>query len=162
MSAARSAEEQANPYLVLLAVASGLFMVVIDVTILNIALPSISRDMGASMAQVEWSVIAYTLTLTGLVPIFGRISDILGRKKLFLSGVSIFALASLFCAYSQSMEGLILGRIFQGVGGSMITSNTLAIITDTFPEGKRGLAMGLQAILVSGGAAIGRGEDICP
>ncbi len=155
MSATSSAEEQSNPYLVLLAVASGLFMVVIDVTILNIALPSISRDMGASMAQVEWSVIAYTLTLTGLVPIFGRISDILGRKKLFLSGVSIFALASLFCAYSESMEGLILGRVFQGVGGSMITSNTLAIITDTFPEGKRGLAMGLQAILVSGGAAIG-------
>ena len=148
-------EEFSNPYLVLLAVASGLFMVVIDVTILNIALPSISRDMGASMAQVEWSIISYTLTLTGAVPVFGRISDILGRKRLFLSGVSIFALASLFCAYSGSMNSLILGRILQGIGGSMITSNTLAIITDTFPEGKRGLAMGLQAILVSGGAAIG-------
>lgn len=148
-------EQGSNPYLVLLAVASGLFMVVIDVTILNIALPSISRDMGASMAEVEWSVIAYTLTLTGLVPIFGRISDIIGRKKLFLSGVSIFALASLFCAESSAMEGLILGRVLQALGGAMITSNTLAIIADTFPEGKRGLAMGLQAILVSGGAAIG-------
>ncbi len=147
--------ENSNPYLVLLAVASGLFMVVIDVTILNIALPSISRDMQATMAQVEWAIIAYTLTLTGLVPIFGRISDIIGRKKLFLSGVSVFALASLFCAYSVSMEGLILGRVLQALGGAMITSNTLAIIADTFPEGKRGLAMGLQAILVSGGAAIG-------
>lgn len=150
-----NSEKESNPYLVLLAVASGLFMVVVDVTILNIALPSISRDMNASMAEVEWAIIAYTLTLTGLVPIFGRVSDIIGRKKLFISGVSIFALASLYCAKSSSMEGLIFGRVLQGLGGSMITSNTLAIITDTFPEGKRGLAMGLQAILVSGGAALG-------
>ncbi len=144
-----------NPWLVLFSVALGLFMVVIDISILNIALPTIAGEMHASLAEVEWTLIAYTLALTGLVPFFGRISDVLGRKRLFIIGVLIFAAASLLAAFSQSILWLIGARLVQAFGGALITSNVLAIITDTFPAGKRGVAMGVQAILVSGGAAIG-------
>lgn len=144
-----------DPWLVLVSVALGLFMVVVDVSILNIALPTIAGEMRASLAEVEWTLIAYTLALTGLVPIFGRVSDVLGRKRLFIVGMLIFAGASLLAAFSQFILWLIGARLLQAFGGALITSNTLAIITDTFPEGKRGWAMGVQAILISGGAAIG-------
>jgi len=130
-------------------------MVVIDVSILNIALPTLAEDMHASLAEVEWTLIAYSLLLTGLVPFFGRISDVLGRRRLFITGVLIFGGASLLAALAQSIIWLISARLIQAFGGALITSNTLAIITDTFPEGKRGTAMGIQAILISGGAAIG-------
>jgi EmrB/QacA subfamily drug resistance transporter len=152
---ARSSQNESNPWLVLFSVGLGLFMVVIDVSILNIALPTIAGDMHASLPEIEWTLIAYTLALTGLVPFFGRISDVLGRKKLFIIGVLIFGGASLLAAFAQFIGWLIAARLVQAFGGALITSNVLAIIVDTFPEGKRGTAMGIQAILVSGGAAIG-------
>ncbi len=144
-----------NPWLVLLSVALGLLMVVVDISILNVALPSIATTMNASLAEIEWTLIAYTLALTGLVPFFGRISDVFGRKRLFIAGELIFAGASLLAAQSPFMLWLIGARVVQALGGALITSNTLAIITDTFPAGKRGTAMGAQAIIMSGGAAIG-------
>ena len=144
-----------NPWLVLLSVALGLLMVVVDISILNIALPSIATSMHASLAEIEWTLIAYTLALTGLVPFFGRISDVFGRKRLFIIGEIIFAGASFLAAQSPFMLWLIGARVLQALGGALISSNTLAIITDTFPAGKRGAAMGVQAILMSGGAAIG-------
>ncbi len=144
-----------NPWLVLLSVALGLLMVIVDISILNIALPSIATSMNASLAEIEWTLIAYTLALTGLVPFFGRISDVFGRKRLFIVGEIIFAAASLLAAQSPFMLWLIGARVLQALGGALISSNTLAIITDTFPAGKRGAAMGVQAILISGGAAIG-------
>ncbi len=144
-----------HPWLVLLSVALGLFMVVIDISILNIALPTIAGAFHASLAEVEWTLIAYTLALTGLVPFFGRISDVLGRKRLFIIGIVIFASASLLASFSQVVLWLIGARLIQAVGGALITANTLAIITDTFPAGQRGTAMGLQSILISGGAAVG-------
>lgn len=150
-----SESKGSNPWLVLGSVSLGLFMVVVDISILNIALPTIAADMKADLSEVEWTLIAYTLALTGLVPIFGRISDVIGRKRLFLTGIIIFALGSLVAASSVNLGMLIGARLIQALGGGLITSNTLAIITDTFPAGKRGAAMGIQAILVSGGAALG-------
>src|SRR5665811_1970699 len=144
-----------NPWLVLFSVGLGLFMVVIDVSILNIALPQIADSLDATMASIQWTLIGYTLFMTALAPLFGRISDVMGRKRLFITGVSIFALGSLTAALSPTIFWLIGARLVQAVGGALITTNVLAIITDTFPEGKRGAAMGAQAILVSGGAAIG-------
>src|SRR5680860_1350674 len=144
-----------NPWLVLLSVALGLFMVVVDMSILNIALPQIAGSLHAGMGSIQWTLIAYTLLMTALVPLFGRVSDVMGRKRLFVAGMAVFALGSLLAALSPSIHWLIGARLVQAVGGALITTNTLAIITDTFPEGKRGVAMGAQAILISGGAAIG-------
>lgn len=144
-----------NPWLVLISVALGLFMVVVDITIVNIALPTIAGEFNASLAEVEWTLIAYTLALTGMVPFFGRISDVLGRKRLFIAGLVIFGGASLLASFSHTVSWLIGARILQALGGALISANTLAIITDTFPAGQRGTAMGIQAILISGGAAVG-------
>lgn len=148
-------EQEAYPWLVLISVGLGLFMVVIDVTILNVALPTLAGDLNASLAEVEWTLIAYSLALTGLVPVFGRTSDILGRKRLFIMGVLTFAATSFLAGMAPSILWLIAARLLQAIGGALITSNVLAIITDTFPPGKRGMAMGAQAILISGGAAVG-------
>ncbi len=147
--------EQRNPWMILFSVALGLFMVVIDVSILSIAMPTLSRTMNASLEEIQWALIAYSVALTGLVPFFGRISDVLGRKRLFLTGLLIFSTASLLAALSPSILWLIGARLLQAVGGALITSNTLAIITDTFPAGRRGVAMGIQGIIISGGAALG-------
>jgi EmrB/QacA subfamily drug resistance transporter len=147
--------EQDNPWMILFSVALGLFMVVIDVSILSIAMPTLSRTMNASLEEIEWALIAYSVALTGLVPFFGRISDVLGRKRLFLTGLLIFSVASLLAALSPSILWLIGARLLQAVGGALITSNSLAIITDTFPAGRRGVAMGVQGIVISGGAALG-------
>lgn len=144
-----------NPWLILFSVALGLFMVVIDISILNIALPTIAGKLNASLSEVEWTLIIYTLALTGLVPFFGRISDVIGRKKLFIIGVALFSASSLLASFSLNILWLIGTRLFQAFGGALITSNVLAIITDTFPAGKRGTAMGIQSILISGGASLG-------
>lgn len=144
-----------NPWVVLVSVGLGLIMVVIDISILNIALPTLTQVFHASINSIEWTLIAYTLALTGMVPFFGRVSDVIGRKRLFIAGVLIFDLGSLLASMAPAIGWLIAARLVQAVGGALITTNTLAIITDTFPAGKRGLAMGVQAILVSGGAAIG-------
>lgn len=144
-----------NPWVILFTVSLGLFMSVADISILNIALPSIADEMNASIDTIQWTVIAYTLTLTALVPLFGRISDILGRKRLFIAGVSVLSLGSLMAGLSGSVGMLVFSRVIQAVGGALISTNTLAIVTDTFPAGKRGLAMGIQGIIISGGAALG-------
>lgn len=144
-----------NPWMVLFAVSIGMFMVVVDLTILNVALPTIISELETSHATLQWTLIAYTLSLTVLVPIFGRISDVLGRKRLFVIGILVFIAGSIFAGSAQSILWLIGARIMQAFGGALITSNVLAIIADIFPEGKRGAAMGVQAVLVSGGAAVG-------
>jgi len=144
-----------NPWAILVTVSLGLFMTVIDMTILSVALPTLVRDLGASTGEVEWTLIVYTLAMAALVPMFGRISDVFGRKRLFIAGLLIFAVSSLLCAQSPSVMWLIAARLVQALGGAMISSNSLAIISDTFPAGKRGLAMGIQSIVISGGAALG-------
>lgn len=150
-----AAPHTVNPWLVLVTVASGLFLVIIDQTILNLALPNLAQSLDASLSELEWTIIAYTITLTVLVPVFGRISDVLGRKRLFIAGVILFTAASLAAGLSPTILWLIIFRIVQGCGGALITANVLAIITDVFPPGKRGAAMGIQAIIISAGGAFG-------
>jgi len=142
-------------FFLLLSIGLGLFIVVIDSTILNIALPSISQDFQSTFSTIQWTIIAYSLCLTALVPIFGRVGDIYGRKKLYLFGQVFFLLGSLLAGMSTDIVTIIGARVLQSLGGAMITSNTLAIIADSFEKEKRGMVMGLQAILISGGAAIG-------
>lgn len=150
-----SRSEKINPWLILFIVSLGLFMAVIDMTILNIALPTIADDLNATMASIQWTFIAYTLAMTGLVPFFGRISDVIGRKRLFVTGLLVFTLGSLLAGLSTNVGWLIAARVIQAFGGALITTNALAIIADIFPPGRRGIAMGVQTIIVSGGGAIG-------
>jgi|GEM_PF-101794 len=128
------------------------FMNLIDVTIVNVALPSMRDNLGASDAQIEWVVAAYVLAFAlGLLP-FGRLGDIVGRSRMFLIGVAAFTLASALCGMAPSIEMLIGARVLQGLGGAMMTPQVLAIATVTFPPHERGQAFslfGLSAGLAS-------------
>lgn len=137
------------------AVSLGQFMVVMDITVLDIALPAMTRALHASMASLEWAQLGYQVTLIGLVPVFGRLSDMFGRRRLYVAGLLLFASASGAAAACSTVPTLVSARVVQGAGGALVTSNTLAILSDLFPSDKRGLAMGLQSIMVSGGAAVG-------
>ncbi|AGT10970.1 MFS transporter [Paracoccus aminophilus] len=130
-----------------------LFMNLIDVTIVNVALPSMRDNLGASDTQIEWVVAAYVLAFAlGLLP-FGRLGDIVGRTRMFLLGVTGFTLASALCGLSGSIEMLIFARVLQGIGGAMMTPQVLAIATVTFPPHERGKAFSLFG-LASGLAAV--------
>jgi EmrB/QacA subfamily drug resistance transporter len=128
------------------------FMNLIDVTIVNVALPAMREGLGATDSQIEWVVAAYILAFAlGLLP-FGRLGDILGRTRMFLWGVGAFTAASALCGLSPNIEMLILARIIQGLGGAMMTPQVLAIATVTFPPNERGQAFslfGLSAGLAS-------------
>lgn len=119
------------------------FMNLIDVTIVNVALPSMRENLGATDSQIEWVVAAYVLAFAlGLLP-FGRLGDILGRKLVFLWGVSAFTAASALCGMAGSVEMLIAARVLQGLAGAMMTPQVLAIATVTFPPNERGQAFSL-------------------
>ncbi|KKB07415.1 DHA2 family efflux MFS transporter permease subunit [Devosia chinhatensis] len=128
------------------------FMNLIDVTIVNVALPSMRENLGATDSQIEWVVAAYVLAFAlGLLP-FGRLGDILGRTRMFLWGVGAFTAASALCGLAPNIEMLIAARILQGIGGAMMTPQVLAIATVTFPPNERGQAFslfGLSAGLAS-------------
>lgn len=119
------------------------FMNLIDVTIVNVALPSMRDNLGASDSQIEWVVAAYVLAFAlGLLP-FGRLGDILGRTRMFLWGVGAFTIASALCGLAGNIEMLIAARVLQGLGGAMMTPQVLAIATVTFPPHERGQAFSL-------------------
>ncbi|MEV8525078.1 MFS transporter [Streptomyces sp. NPDC052000] len=140
----------------LLVIASCQLMVVLDVTIVNIALPHIQRALDFSTTSLAWVVSAYTLTFGGLLLLGGRAGDILGRRRVFMFGVALFALASLLGGLSQSSGQLLAARALQGVGGAIASPTALALITTTFTEGlERNRAFGVFAAVSAGGGAIG-------
>ena len=127
--------------LVILLIAN--FMNLIDVTIVNVALPSMREGLGATDSQIEWVIAAYILAFAlGLLP-FGRLGDILGRTHLFLWGVAAFTAASALCGLAPNIEFLIIARVIQGLAGAMMTPQVLAIATVTFPPHERGQAFSL-------------------
>ncbi|MGN6489445.1 MAG: MFS transporter [Devosia sp.] len=129
------------------------FMNLIDVTIVNVALPSLQTDLGADASHIEWVIAAYVLAFAlGLLP-FGRLGDVVGRTRMFLIGVSLFTLASAFCGLAPSIEWLIAARVLQGLAGSMMTPQVLAIAQVTFPPEEKGQAFSLFG-LSSGLAAV--------
>lgn len=131
-------------------------MVVLDATIVNIALPSLGGDLGFSNANLPWVVNAYTLAFGGLLLLGGRIGDIFGRRKVFMVGVVLFGVASFVGGISQSQDVLLLSRVLQGVGAAAAAPNALALITTTFPAGKeRNRAMAVYAAMSGAGAAVG-------
>ena len=122
-----------------------LFMVMLDNTVVNVALPSIQRDLDVSISGLEWTVNAYTLTFAVLLVTGGRLGDIFGRRRGFLIGVAVFGSASLFIAFSQTAEWLVAGRAIQGVGAAFMMPATLSIISNAFPAHERGKAIGTWA-----------------
>lgn len=145
-----------NPWLVLVIVCLAQFMVVLDATIVNVALPSIQADLELSPENLQWIVNAYTLVFGGFLLLGGRAADLLGRKRLFVAGLTIFSIASLVNAMATSGEMLIIARGFQGLGGALVSPAALSIITTTFDEGPdRTKALSVWGGIAAGGAAFG-------
>ena len=145
-----------NPWVVLVLICFAQFMVVLDATVVNVALPSIQKDLGMTEANLQWVVNAYTLVFGGFLLLGGRAGDLLGRKRLFLGGVIVFTTASLLDGLSTSSGMLIGARALQGLGAAFISPAALAIISTTFKEGSdRAKALGVWAAIAIGGSAVG-------
>ena len=140
---------------ILAVLVTSLLVVVLDNTILNIALPTIQRDLGATQSQLVWAVDAYILVFAALLFTWGVLGDKYGRKKVLVTGLIVFVLASVACAFAPTPEALIGFRALMGVGGAAVLPVTLAIITVVFPPHERGKAIGLWAGAVGGAVALG-------
>jgi EmrB/QacA subfamily drug resistance transporter len=152
----RSDHSHFNPWLALLVVCFGQFMVVLDATIVNVALPAIQTDLHFSDSSLPWVVNAYTLLFGGFLLLGGRAADLLGRRSLFLAGVAVFSLASLANGLATSETMLIVGRAVQGLGGAMLSPAALSVITTSFDEGAaRTKALSIWAGVAAGGGAVG-------
>ncbi|XVQ12682.1 DHA2 family efflux MFS transporter permease subunit [Spirillospora sp. CA-255316] len=132
-----------NPWAILLTLSLGFFMTLLDLTIVNIAIPDIVNALGASLDQALWVVNAYVLVLAVLLITGGRLGDLLGKRNLFSTGVAVFTLASLACGIAQSPAQLIAARAAQGLGAALLMPQTMSIIIDTFPAQRRGTALGV-------------------
>ena len=132
-----------------------LFMIMLDNTVVNVALPSIQRDLDASISGLEWTINGYTLSFAVLLATGGRLGDIFGRRRMFLFGVVIFALSSATAGFAASSTDLVISRVVQGVGAALMMPATLSIITDAFPASERGKAMGMWAGVSALALAVG-------
>jgi EmrB/QacA subfamily drug resistance transporter len=149
---------QADPmrWKALAVVCAAFFMTILDVSIVNVALPSIGRSLHFSEANLQWVITAYAITYGGFLLLAGRLADLFGRRRVFVIGVVIFSLASLFCGLAWSEGVLIAFRAIQGFGAAVITPSALSIVMTTFEEGaERNKALGIWGALGGGGAAVG-------
>jgi len=139
----------------LAAVAFGLFMIMLDNTVVNVALPSIQRDLGVGLSELEWIVTGYALSFAALMLTGGKLADMMGRRRIFVLGIVIFTAASFLCGIASSSEVLIGARVLQGVGAALMNPATLSIISATFPPRERGTAIGIWAGVSALALAIG-------
>jgi EmrB/QacA subfamily drug resistance transporter len=143
-------------WLALYVLCLGSLMIVLDVTIVNVALPSIRRDLGFSEASLAWVVNAYLLTYGGCLLLGGRLGDIYGHRRLFLGGIGLFTAASLACGLADSQSVLVVARAVQGIGGAVASAVSLSLMMTLFTEtGERAKAMGVFGFVASGGGSIG-------
>ena len=150
------AEREDNRWVTLVLVCLAQFMVILDATIVNIALPTIQQDLEISQADLQWVINSYTLFFGGFLLLGGRAADIFGRKRIFIAGTILFSVASLLNGLAQNSEQLIAFRALQGLGGALVSPAALSIITTTFPEGpERTKALGVWSAIAAGGGAIG-------
>ncbi|MFV9511440.1 MFS transporter [Tepidibacillus sp. LV47] len=140
---------------VLATVSVGTFMSTLDSSIVNVALPTISSQLHSDISILQWVVTAYLLTISSLLPVFGRTADMFGRKKVYSLGFLIFILGSLLCGFADNIWFLVGSRVLQAVGASMLMSNSAAIITAIFPSNERGKALGLTGTVVALGSLTG-------
>src|SRR5437763_17221 len=143
-------------WLALYVLCAGVLMIVIDATIVNVALPSIQDDLGFSQSNLAWVVNAYLIAFGGLLLLAGRIGDLIGQRRIFLIGLAVFTAASALCAVAQSQGVLIAARFVQGVGGALTSAVILGMIVTMFPHpGDRAKAIGVYGFVASAGGSIG-------
>ena len=152
---ARIFDPETRKWWTLAAVAFGLFMIMLDNTVVNVALPAIQEDLGVGLSELEWIVTGYALTFAAFMLTGGKLADLLGRRLIFVVGLAIFTLSSLACGLADSGDVLIGARIVQGVGAAMMNPATLSIISATFPPEQRGAAIGIWAGVSALALAIG-------
>jgi EmrB/QacA subfamily drug resistance transporter len=143
-------------WVALVVLCAGMLMIILDQTIVNVALPTIQSDLGFSQSSLAWVINAYLIALGGLLLLAGRMGDLLGRKRVFLAGLALFTLASLLCGVSQT-EGMLIGaRFVQGVGAAMASAVILGMIVTMFPQPReQAMAIGIYSFVASAGASIG-------
>src|SRR5579862_3702733 len=145
-----------NRWLILVIACLAQFMVVLDATIVNVALPSIQHGLHFSASSLPWVINGYTLIFGGFLLLGGRAADLIGRKRLFAAGIALFSFASMLNGFAQSPTMLIVGRGLQGLGGAMLSPAALSILTTTFTEtGERTRALGIWSAIAAGGGAVG-------
>ena len=143
-------------WLALLVLCLGDLMIVLDVTIVGVALPSIREDLGFSEESLAWVVNAYLITFGGFLLLGGRFGDLFGHRRLFVIGIGIFTVASIMCGLAQSQEMLVIARAVQGVGGAVVSAVALSLMMMLFTEpAERAKAMGVFGFVASGGGSIG-------
>jgi EmrB/QacA subfamily drug resistance transporter len=143
-------------WIALLVLCLGFLMIILDSTIVNVALPTIQDDLDFSTTSLAWVVNAYLIAFGGLLLLAGRVGDLIGRKRVFLAGLTVFTIASLLCGVAQNQEMLIAARFVQGVGGAMTAAVILGMIVSMFPEpGDQARAIGVYSFVASAGASIG-------
>jgi MFS family permease len=155
---AMSAEmtDERRRWLALYVLCAGSLMIVIDATIVNVALPSIQEDLGFSQSNLAWVVNGYLIAFGGLLLLAGRMGDLIGQRRIFLIGLGIFTAASLLCAVAQTPEMLIGARFVQGVGGALASAVSLGMIVTMFPEPReQAKAIGVYGFVASAGGSIG-------
>jgi EmrB/QacA subfamily drug resistance transporter len=147
--------EEARKWWTLAAVAFGLFMIMLDNTVVNVALPAIAADLGVGLSELEWIVTGYALTFASLMLTGGKLADMLGRRLVFIVGLAIFTVSSLACGLAGSGDVLIAARVVQGAGAALMNPATLSIIAATFPPRQRGMAIGIWAGVSAMALAVG-------
>jgi EmrB/QacA subfamily drug resistance transporter len=147
--------EETRKWFTLAAVSFGLFMIMLDNTVVNVALPAIQSDLGAKLSGLQWVVTGYALTFAALMLIGGKVADAFGRRRIFVIGIAVFTLASLWCGLAESTGTLIAARVVQGAGAALMNPATLSIIAATFPPRQRGTAIGIWAGVSALALAIG-------
>ncbi|MFK3985701.1 MFS transporter [Micromonospora sp. NPDC050397] len=143
-------------WVALFVLCAGFLMIILDQTIVNVALPSMQEDLGFSQSSLAWVVNAYLIAFGGLLLLAGRLGDLIGRKRVFMAGLTLFILASLWCGLANSQEMLIIARFVQGAGGAISSAVILGMIVTLFPEPhEQGRAIGIYSFVGAGGASTG-------
>ncbi len=142
-------------WLVLFSITTGTFMANVDTTAVTVALPTMGREFGVGLDAMQWVLTAYLLTITAILPLFGRLADMLGRKPILTIGLGLFAASSAVCALAPSFPVLIAFRALQGIGASMFMATVMATAVTSFPPGQRGRVLGMVSSIVAAGTLLG-------
>jgi len=150
------ADEDRARWIALIVLCVGMLMIVLDTTVVNVALPSIQTDLGFTSSSLAWVVNAYLIAFGGLLLLAGRLGDLISRRGVFLVGLGVFTLASIACGLAQSQEVLVAARFVQGIGGAMTSAVILGMIVTMFPEPReQAKAIGVYGFVASAGGSIG-------